>query len=376
MSATARVQWQIWVAKMKKDEIVDLIERAFHGTPMPTPENLVQMGADAVTEDPGTDQQFAASKLMNRHWEDFTATDVRQVSDALSIMTPEAIRYYLPAYMIAVIKDPSSADFAIDTTKWNLSPPPFGYSSLEAFEKRISVLSPGQRTAIAYFFEYLRRQPQYGVTGDKPTDRVTCYWLRYYPTPLSDEVQALVRGVEPVRATPTFVDEQSTIEEIEEAFRDVPRPSSKQLTRPGVKMSLPGTWQGPEGVTYRLQGRRWGSLTPDDVIALDGALPMLTPEAFQYYLPSFLTLLLKSPHTIGSSALKSTVWAVSPPPFGTSSIEDFEERIGLLTVPQGWAINTFVEYLRETEFYLSQFLGDENYQHLTFFWSSFHLRKA
>ena len=355
---------------MTKRDVVNLIKRAFAQTPRPAPENVMLMGSGALGDWPTGDAWYVMRSFAGKRWQDLTAEELRTGHAALSMMTPEGLRYYLPAYLMLVLNDPEEADVETDKTRWAISPPPFGHGPLEAFETRISLLSLPERIAVAYFFEYLRRSDGFGLYGDEPINRVTYYWLRYYPTLMPVEASDFLCDVKPLRARYKDISKRLLLTTIKEAFADVPLPSESQLTKPGDRMLIPGTFKSQSSVSRFLRGRPWRSLTAADINYLSGSLPLMTPGGVQYYLPGFLTAIIKEPTRVLGSALKSTVWALSPPPFGTSSQEDFDERISSLTYSQRISIGDFFNYLRFTEFFLSQFLGNEPYQYLTCFWDS------
>lgn len=51
-----------------------------------------------------------AAKLGGRRWQDLGASDLEGEADALSFLSAEGFRYYLPAFMMVTLQDPSSAD--------------------------------------------------------------------------------------------------------------------------------------------------------------------------------------------------------------------------------------------------------------------------
>ena len=328
------------------------------------------MGAGALGDKPTGDAWYVMRSFAGKRWQDLTAEELRTGHAALSMMTPEGLRYYLPAYLILIVNDPEEADVERDKTRWSISPPPFGFGPLEAFETRVNLLSLQERIAVAYFFEYLRRSDEFDLFSDEPINRITYYWLQYYPTPMPVEARDFLRDVKPLRARSKDISKRLLLTTIKTAFADVPLPSESQLTKPGDRMLIPGTFESQSSVSRFLKGRPWRSLTAADINSLSGSLPLMTPKGVQYYLPGFLTAIIKEPTRVLGSALKSTVWALSPPPFGISSQEDFDERITLLTFDQRASIGEFFNYLRYTEYFLSQFLGSEPYQYLTCFWDS------
>jgi hypothetical protein len=102
-------------------------------------------------------------------------TDVkflRHYSDALSLLQPEAFRYYLPAYMVGGLRDPATADVIPGSIEFHLTPPEtkgadaedwfakFGQTKMDYFLSRVSGFSSGQKQAIlAYLQLYFRLDP-------------------------------------------------------------------------------------------------------------------------------------------------------------------------------------------------------------------------
>jgi hypothetical protein len=328
------------------------------------------MGDGALGDSPTGDAWYVMRAFVGKRWQDLTTEELRTGHDALGMMTPEGFRYYLPAYLVLTLQDPKEADVEADKTRGAISPPPFDYGDLEAFETRISLLSLQERIAIAYFCEYLRRSEEHIPFSDEPIDRVTYYWQRYYLSPELIEANEFLRSVKPLRAESKSVSKRDLINTIKEAFADVAMPSAEQLSIPAKWKLYPWIALDEISLARFLKGKRWQSLNSSDVNHLSGSLKVMTPEGIRYYLPGFLTAIIEEPTRILDNALKSTVWALSPPPFGVSSKEDFDERIRLLTHDKRICISDFFNYLRYTEYFLSQFWGSEPYQHLTCFWDS------
>jgi hypothetical protein len=81
-------------------EVRERIERAFAGTPRPAGELVA-----TTYDDEGVSAYFAG-----KSWRGHPVSDLRLHEVALCFFTPEAFRYYLPAFMLASLEDPEVAD--------------------------------------------------------------------------------------------------------------------------------------------------------------------------------------------------------------------------------------------------------------------------
>jgi hypothetical protein len=120
-------------------------------------------------------------------------------------------------------------------------------------------------------------------------------------------------------------------EQIRRAFADVPYPGDDGLTshRPCKEC---------EGVAQVLQGRAWTSLSAVDVCDVGDALPLLTPSAFQHYLPAFLIGCIVDRDAV-DIAWTSVMLGLRP-----NSQKDFEARAGLFSKAQADAVAAFLEW--------------------------------
>jgi len=124
-------------------ELREQIERAFERTPAPQG-RLVE----TLFDDEGVSDYFRG-----RTWRGHAVKDLRYHEVALSFFTPEAFRYFLPAFMLASIDDPEAADVIPDGILFHLSAPddPHQWGRVVQFE-------PAECDAIAAFLWWLADQ--------------------------------------------------------------------------------------------------------------------------------------------------------------------------------------------------------------------------
>jgi len=139
-----------------KRKLISEIEAAFStGTPpQPDKDNISKICSD----DEGTAEYFA-----ERTWRGHTAKQLRELDFALTVLTPQAFAYYLPAYLIADIEDPEEADIIIDSLMYHLS----SSMSPDRSQAIRSYLSSEQKDAVRRYFEYARQREERGIFDDE-----------------------------------------------------------------------------------------------------------------------------------------------------------------------------------------------------------------
>ncbi len=122
-----------------------LIEQAFALVPYPSSERLTTHRCLECDE---IDQYFRGTT-----WPSHSVEELRLHAAALSLFTPEAFRYFLPAFMLATLQDPDRADVIPDSIAFHLAA---GSNSDPAWvRERLVLLSSDQRDAVRAFFTEL-----------------------------------------------------------------------------------------------------------------------------------------------------------------------------------------------------------------------------
>lgn len=133
---------------MGAPEVEAIIRAAFAKTPMPKDSKLVN-----TYDDEGAQEYFGG-----RCWDGHSVEDIRLQADAMSYFTPEAFRYYLPAFMLAELSDPEIADIVGEYVVSIFGPQPQDLQSFQ--EERLSVMSSEEKLAVLHFIKYM--QEEYG----------------------------------------------------------------------------------------------------------------------------------------------------------------------------------------------------------------------
>ncbi len=121
-----------------------------------------------------------------KHWREVSLETLISNRDHLSFFTPEAFRFYLPAFLIALLTHPNPLDLDVlnENTVSNLSPNyDWGIDQFkEIFEPRVAVLDAAQKKAIKWFIEwYVDRSKQYNPPDyeDHSLDSTSEFWGQY-----------------------------------------------------------------------------------------------------------------------------------------------------------------------------------------------------
>jgi hypothetical protein len=124
----------------------EVIRAAYAVTPRPDAKNITHCPCEECRE--------IASYFTDKTWEGLEIDDLRRHETALFHCTPEAFRYYLPAFMLAVVDGIERAEAIPDLIVWNLTPHA-DHPDGALPEERIGQFSKDERSAVAAFLRFL-----------------------------------------------------------------------------------------------------------------------------------------------------------------------------------------------------------------------------
>lgn len=121
------------------DQLVTAIEAAWAGSRYPGDANIFTPHS---YDDEGITEYFRGTT-----WQDHSAVQLRRMSSAISsFFAPEAFHYWLPAFLIAAIREPEELSQGVDALLFALSPDDPQARRGELAE-RLSLLTRGQLEA-------------------------------------------------------------------------------------------------------------------------------------------------------------------------------------------------------------------------------------
>ena len=130
------------------ERMVDQIRRAFADVPQPEPALLVNNHCCECRD--------VSTALGGRPWQEISLEDLRRAQE-MSLLSPAAWRYYLPAMLTWAIREPLVMDVMVDNLVYQLEPPRDGHGVPEWFAERSVGFTRDQRAAIVTFLEWYRR---------------------------------------------------------------------------------------------------------------------------------------------------------------------------------------------------------------------------
>ncbi|RKH49680.1 hypothetical protein D7X55_02740 [Corallococcus sp. AB049A] len=151
---------------MSDDALRRRIEHAFSGVPRPEKERIAY--ARGAWETPELVRDFGG-----RHWKDVPIEKVRDHAAHLPLFSPEALAYYLPAYLNAALVDLDVRDFLLSAlTISNEAQPDLRAFFLRRFDR----LSPLQKDAIRMFLIRMRDAEASPIAKRHWSQALETYW--------------------------------------------------------------------------------------------------------------------------------------------------------------------------------------------------------
>jgi hypothetical protein len=151
-----------------REQLVKQIEDAFSDVEYPGDEKIVI-----------TTEYFDNLKLLldfkGKHWKEINTEMILQHRFDLSRLTPEAFRFYLPAYLIASLRGEDRGEI-IPHVIWNLDPQESEGNFRNEFLARVKGLSSKQIAAIKAFIKFFVERQTHLMSDDK---RMQQFWDHY-----------------------------------------------------------------------------------------------------------------------------------------------------------------------------------------------------
>jgi hypothetical protein len=158
--------------------VVQKIQEAFATNQYPGDDNLV--------EDSSYWESINLSdQLKGKDWREISLETLKKNRFSLSLFTPEAFRYYLPAFIIASVLHADEVDTLPSSVFHNLTPPEGEGLDMDEFLKRNGDFNALQREAIREFIKlYVTVETSY---PDPKRERATRFWKESENSPISNK---------------------------------------------------------------------------------------------------------------------------------------------------------------------------------------------
>jgi hypothetical protein len=151
-------------------DVIRSIDLAFGELPYPGDENIVYDNSPTHLA-----CVKARRKLEGLHWKDVGANRLRDSTEELSFMTPAAFRFYLPAYMNAVLSFPERLVTINEGLIWMMT---LTEENRADFVNKFSPLTQVQGRAVVMFLRESASRNPVGF-GDAVDAAIVSYWGRF-----------------------------------------------------------------------------------------------------------------------------------------------------------------------------------------------------
>ncbi len=135
------------------EKLREQIRAAFNGLSKPDRTNIARGGDEA---------EKLIHELADKHWDNLTVEYCESRPDALGFLTPEAFRFYLPAFLLASLRETNGKISGDCFTLYHLEPP--SRSKTEAydwFSRRFELFSRNQLDVLIEYLESMRSSEGY-----------------------------------------------------------------------------------------------------------------------------------------------------------------------------------------------------------------------
>jgi hypothetical protein len=153
----------------KHRSLAELIREAFVSVEYPGDDRLVYDTSGGHLECDGV-----AAAFKGKRWAELSVDFLRRHADSIFFFTPEAYRFYLPAYLLSIIGSYRESDVMPVTVLHSLTPPE-GSTRNTPFERRARVFDAQQRGAIRAFLQFLMDKHSVDLPGYDP-QAALAYW--------------------------------------------------------------------------------------------------------------------------------------------------------------------------------------------------------
>jgi hypothetical protein len=164
---------------MNSQQVISEIRNAFKDTPYP----IGYIGRDNY------EGEELWKPLVNKHWSDVSLELVRRYRNELPMLYDEGFRFYLPAFMLAILLHPREVDTLHASLILSLTPPDFrnqqlkssphaSENTLRVFRRGANAFSQQEIIAIVTFLQFYKQEysEEYLVSELRLVDGALDFW--------------------------------------------------------------------------------------------------------------------------------------------------------------------------------------------------------
>jgi hypothetical protein len=140
------------------NELIAIIEAAFEKRPRPFDEDITHCTYDKENggdfDGPCCECVDMAAFFKGKSWRDLSGEDLRHEGQADSLFTVTAYCYFLPAFLIAAIREPEEADVCVEHLAYRFGPKSDDEWSQERVALVVDELTAAEREATLAYFRF------------------------------------------------------------------------------------------------------------------------------------------------------------------------------------------------------------------------------
>ncbi len=155
-------EFSIFLGPVRRVTTRELIEAAFAQVPYPGDDNIADHQNCPECDD-------VRAFFRGRSWRELLIDELYGPPAAINLFSAEALRYFLPGFMLASLEHWKEADLIPDWILYSWLPPEAGETEAKRHRiERQSIFSPIQKAAIAAYLREYAAYDQYGHENDIP----------------------------------------------------------------------------------------------------------------------------------------------------------------------------------------------------------------
>jgi hypothetical protein len=160
------------------NDLIALIEAAFDMRPCPVDEDITRCTYDkkngGAFDGPCWECVEMAAFFRGQSWRNLTGEDLRQEGQADSLFTVPAYCYFLPAFLIAAVREPEDADVCVDHLAYRFGPKSDDKWGQDRAVQVAAKLTAAERDAtLAYFRFAVSRDGDFDGYIERAIDTLT-----------------------------------------------------------------------------------------------------------------------------------------------------------------------------------------------------------
>jgi len=152
-------------------QLIDSVRRAFWDVPYPGDDRLLEEDSSAIYE-----VEKLQSQDWNSHWANVPDSVIEWHANRLAFLSPEAYRFYLPAFISYSLEKPESSEPVLPFLVYNLMET--AERKRDCYQRRIALFTPEQKSVVLDFLNFVRDDLKDAMCLREASIAIEWYWGR------------------------------------------------------------------------------------------------------------------------------------------------------------------------------------------------------